>query len=184
MDPMDNEDQQYRVGVVWFEFPLAGPNAGHSLRVDIPLPMLWHIYRAMHEGSPEVIVNVIQATFTFADFAEQANVPHPVAATFTIWGQLFHFFGFDRAEIRISDTLEPASKEHVEPASEEHVLEFTYTLLRNRLVTHQIAAELAQLLLQRENITDNSWRKKVDRWAQRKEKPSVSIYKRGRSKEK
>ncbi len=173
---MDYDYEHNPIALFWFEFMLAGPNEGHKLRVEIPLPMLWDIYRAMHEGGPDVVISVLRATFLFADFAEQDNVPHPIAATYTIWSQLFSFFGFDRKKI-----LDPTGRQ---PADEEYVLEFTYNLLSRRMATHQRAAEVAALLLQRENITENAWRKKVDRWAHRTGKPPVAIYKRGRSEEK
>jgi len=60
---------------------------------------------------------------------------------------------------------------------EEFAIATAYILLRQNKITRDLAAFQAQSLLGREISTD-TWRKRVDRWAERRGLPRVELYKR------
>jgi len=70
-------------------------------------------------------------------------------------------------------------KDEPQPQEEERVIEYTYSLLKLKAITRGDAAGIAQRLLLRDDISVDSWRLKVDRWAKRtKGKDPVGIRKR------
>lgn len=60
---------------------------------------------------------------------------------------------------------------------EEFVLWRTYTWLRDKQITRKQAAQFAADVLGKEISTD-TWRKRVDRWAEARHLPKIEIYKR------
>jgi hypothetical protein len=61
---------------------------------------------------------------------------------------------------------------------EDHVLWRSYTWLLEKQINRKQAARYASDVLGREISTD-TWRKRVDRWAEKQHFPRVEIYKRG-----
>ncbi len=144
--------------------PLEGSTTRQPFQVGIPSLILWNVYCALHHGGPTAVKGVVDGAFLFAEFAEERDIPDPKSAAMSILERLF--IVFIDAPLAV-----PASSPR--GVDEEDVLQFTYILLRQRIITHQIAAEMAEGLLQRDRITDNAWRKKVDRWTKRKGLPVV-----------
>ncbi len=154
-------------------FNLTGENEGRTLDVTMPLGLLWTMSRAAHASGMGAIMDVVRGTIILAHEAEAQNIPNTTEAVIAAWSQIIKIFASDPQK------QERAWRE--ETPKEDEVLRFTYGLLRKKAIPHKLAALIASWILGQESITENAWRKKVDRWADRNNLPAVGIYKRGRS---
>ena len=68
------------------------------------------------------------------------------------------------------------------PDKETTALEITYTLLRSKAITHKGAAELASDLVGK-HFEPNTWRMRIDRWAEKHGRPKVEQRKRSTNKQ-
>ncbi len=167
--PTPTATEQWQID---FSFQLAGLNKGHKLDVGIGAIALFHMYVAIRQLRAQTMGRVLMITQGLQEAAKAQGIPSPEIAPAQVWERFLQAF---------DDTYDPSVSFQDKPAKEEHVLGFTYALLRARLVNHKTAANLATALMHKqEPISDNAWRKRVDRWAKANGLTAVEQRKRGR----
>lgn len=138
-------------------FALSGPNEGHRFTLRIPTYNLWLLYQALDKARLDGSLAIAKTAGIIATLLKHQGLPDADFALNTVW------FGLaDLLNVDLEDVLEDD-----EPADEEQVLNFCYVLLKHKRITREEAARIATALLKRPHDKD-AWRKKLDRWVERK----------------
>ncbi len=151
-------------------FVIPHETTGGQIHITMPLIVVWGLHKVATSVGPHL-------TEFVALIGAQAIKATPVTQN-------------DQAESP-DDTLSPEELDRVEivvryvaktardkwPKSEDLLIDASYQALRGGFLSRAQAAEFARELLGRK-IEPDTWRKRVDRWAEKKGLPKVEQYKR------
>lgn len=160
---MSNEDWETSVGIL-----LTDPETGDDFPHLLSLPVFWGWYTV-------IVSQGIDQALEMAAFAG-ALVRHDLVdkrdgGTFVKGGLPQEERAYLRRMLECLKDMGDRNKD-----KETHALQISYEVLGRKDWTRKQAARFASNVLGREISTD-TWRKRVDRWAQRQGKPKVEAYK-------
>ncbi len=153
-------DEEESIPTVLFHVELSDSSVP-EITIDLELPFIWHIYRAIHLGGFEEIRLVLIFGGVIMKTLDEHNVADPEKSFDEAWYQFGDVFDLPKREWKTESDL---------------ALSFCYYLLRQELINRTGAAELGRNLLEHHDraVTPaevEAFRKRVDRWAERHSLP-------------
>ncbi len=152
---MSDEDEY--LATIMFRSDLTDPHVP-EVEIEITLPQLWHVYRAIHGGGFDEARTLISFFGRIMGALLDAKVEDTAVSFDEVWeafGAVFDLRGRQWGE------------------ETDLALSFCYYLLREELINRTEAAELIRALQQEERSPPpdpadvEAFRKRVDRWAER-----------------
>ena len=142
-------------------FPIEDPKV-RQIEIRTPLLRFWGAYRAIHQGGlDESLALVVFGSSVYGAIRDR-GVADPERTFAKVWRWMGDHYelGINRWETET-----------------DLVMSFCYFLLRHKLITRAEAAQFAREALN-EPIDQESWRKRIDRWANRHKLPALGQTKR------
>ncbi len=168
---MDNTTHNFISSKFTLAFDFIDEATGDQTHVELPLVMVWAIRKVANAFGPYM-----------TEFVALIGA-HAVKAAYAVDGQQIEpsshqgITDQDRRRVQIMVREVARAAQDKWPKSEDLLIEASYEALRQGLLTRGQAAEFASELLGR-TVTMDTWRKRVDRWADQKKLPKVEIYQR------
>ncbi len=152
-------------------FHLVDEVTGNQIHVELPLVMVWALRKVTNAFGPHMTefialigAHALKAAHTVNSEQIDPSSHQPVTDQ-------------ERRRVQIMVREVARAAQDKWPKSEDLLIEASYEALRQGLLTRGQAAEFASELLGR-RVTMDTWRKRVDRWADQKKLPKVEIYQR------
>ncbi len=183
-DGMSDEGPTVHLNVV---FEKEGEKEGR-LHLGLASDGLFGLYKSLKTSTPQTVIEIIWFAKIINEtvgkmLVVQGAIEPEIEKAFTQASeQVYEYLlpTFERISEQLGIEIPDQDEQHKpEPQDEQRVIEYTYNLLKMKTITRAEAAGIAQRLLLRDDISVDSWRLKVDRWAKRTEgKDPVGIRKR------
>jgi hypothetical protein len=135
---------------------ISHPVTGEPFILELPLKVAFSFFLMMEKGGTSGIVDLM--------FLGAALIKDGLPVE--------EFYGLQRAAAEIEKILRREWQDN-----EDMLLNHSYTLLHNKAMTRDQAAQFASSALGRP-ITANAWRKKTDRWGEKQGLPALGQTKR------
>ncbi len=168
---MDDTTHNFISSKFTLTFHLVDEATGQQVNVELPLVMVWALRKVTQAFGPHMTefialigANAIKAT-SIVDGKEVDS------------GTLQPLTDEDRRRVQIVVREVSKAAQEKWPKSEDLLIQASYEAVRAGLLTRGQAAEFASELLGR-TISADTWRKRVDRWADQKRLPKIEIYQR------
>lgn len=163
---MAQQPKKELVGEISYYISTPGsPNRFKVTIPDIPFEIFWRAYTIRQMVSAQDLVKLFWLSRVAYGSLEEVKKQIPDLDVDQSFRQFWNEF----------PTMLPQPPEGVVIETQvDHVLALTYTWLRERYISHKEAAQFASSVLGRE-IKPDTWRKRVDRWAEAHNLPKVEL---------
>jgi hypothetical protein len=135
------------------------PWSGQTFTMELSSYMSWDVIKTLLDIGPEAAVGLVRLVtepLLYGDTEYRAEPPIKYHARLRAVLYALHKLAIDEQW----------------KAETDQVISLCYHLLRERKINRRNAADLASLLLKKETSTE-TWRKRVDRWVEKKGLPRV-----------